>query len=395
MTSIRRLMGLLIAVGCLQGGALLAQSAEIGHPALVGAEVGTNGRVSAAVVFDDGSGPALYIGGEFTSVNGTPANRVAKWDGQRWSAVGAGINGRVHAMTVFDDGDGPALYVGGHAEDPANRLAKWDGTRWTPLAGEIEGHAVFALAVFNDGTGPALYMAGNFTMAGGRPVGNIARWDGKGWSAVDRGTNWLIYALAVFDDGSGPALCAAGDFTTAGDVRAENVARWDGQRWSPLRTGPNGKVNAMTVFDDGNGPALYVGGFFGVAGDVVSQGITKWDGKNWSAVGGVQGVNGTVYAVAVVDHRQGPALYIGGDFLTFLNQPRASHVARWDGISWSALGSGIDARVRALAGFDDGSGPALFAGGEFTMAGDVGTNNIAKWDGNRWATVGAAGVSSR
>ena len=87
MTRIGRLLILLVAVGCLQDGALLAQSAEIGHNPLAGAEVGTNGRVSAVVVFDDGNGPALYIGGEFTSVNGTPANRVAKWDGQNWSAV--------------------------------------------------------------------------------------------------------------------------------------------------------------------------------------------------------------------------------------------------------------------------------------------------------------------
>ncbi len=92
MTRIGRLMGLLIAVGGLQNGVVVAQSAEIGHNPLAATEVGTNGRVSAAVVFDDGNGPALYIGGEFTSVNGMPANRVAKWDGQSWSAVGAGIN---------------------------------------------------------------------------------------------------------------------------------------------------------------------------------------------------------------------------------------------------------------------------------------------------------------
>jgi hypothetical protein len=97
-----------------------------------------------------------------------------------------------------------------------------------------------------------------------------------------------------------------------------------------------------------------------------------------------------VYAVAVVDNGQGPALYIGGDFLTFLNQPRATRVAKWDGKIWSALASGVNGRVQALAGFDDGSGPALFAAGQFSMAGDVRTNNIAKWDGNSWSAVNAA-----
>src|SRR5215471_7234381 len=184
MSGIGKRLILLLAIGCLRNPPLLAQSSEIGHNPLEGAEVGTNGLVSALAIFDDGSGPALYIGGEFTSVNGIPANRIAKWDGQSWSAVGSGFDGRVHAMTVFDDGHGPALYVGGHNPDPASRLTKWDGTRWTPLSGEIEGHAVFALAVFDDGSGPALYVAGNLASAGGVPVGDILKWDGKAWSPL-------------------------------------------------------------------------------------------------------------------------------------------------------------------------------------------------------------------
>jgi hypothetical protein len=31
--------------------------------------------------FDDGSGPALYIGGGFTTAGGTEAGRIAKWQG--------------------------------------------------------------------------------------------------------------------------------------------------------------------------------------------------------------------------------------------------------------------------------------------------------------------------
>ena len=48
-------------------------------------------------------------------------------------------------------------------------------------------------------------------------------------------------------------------------------------------------------------------------------------------------------------------------------------VARWDGSAWSALsgpsGTGVERLVYALAVFDDGSGPALYAGGYFTTAG--------------------------
>ena len=67
----------------------------------------------------------------------------------------------------------------------------------------------------------------------------------------------------------------------------------------------------------------------------------------------------------------------------------ASRVAKWDGATWSALGSGIDNAVRVLAVFDDGTGPALFAGGDFTSAGGVSASRIAKWDGTSWTTLGS------
>ena len=46
--------------------------------------------------------------------------------------------------------------------------------------------------------------------------------------------------------------------------------------------------------------------------------------------------------------------------------------------SWSALGSGMNNNVHALA--IDASGN-LYAGGDFTTAGGVSANRIAKWDG--------------
>ena len=96
-----------------------------------------------------------------------------------WSALGSGINGRVDALTVFDDGTGPALYAGGIFTTAggvaANRIAKWDGTQWSALGSGLN-NIVRALTAFDDGTGSALYAGGNFTTAGGMPASNIARW---------------------------------------------------------------------------------------------------------------------------------------------------------------------------------------------------------------------------
>src|SRR6185503_10408989 len=78
---------------------------------------GVTGGVGALAVFDDGSGPALYLAGDFNTAGSLPVRDLARWDGSSWSAPGvfAPDTGAstVHALTVFDDGSGPALYAAG------------------------------------------------------------------------------------------------------------------------------------------------------------------------------------------------------------------------------------------------------------------------------------------
>ena len=114
-----------------------------------------------------------------------------------------------------------------------------------------------------------------------------------------------------------------------------------------------------------DGTDLYVGGIFTKAGGVSANCIAKWDGNTWSALG--SGLGGAypeypcVYALALV----GTNLYAGGRFTTAGGLP-ANFIAKWDGIAWSALRSGLDMYVYALA--NDGAGH-LFVGGYFTQAG--------------------------
>src|SRR5262245_28701659 len=67
---------------------------------------------------------------------------------------------------------------------------------------------------------------------------------------------------------------------------------------------------------------------------VKATGATFTDG-NWTPVG--SGLNNTVYALAV----SGTNLYAGGKFTVAGGVP-ANGVAKWDGSTWSALGSGTD-----------------------------------------------------
>src|SRR6185503_1142814 len=116
-------------------GTLLLERSGCCQPSWVptfGEQPGVGGDASALTVFDDGSGPALYVGGNFSTAGGVAANCIAKWDGSSWAALGSGVNSYVDALTVFDDGSGPALYAGGGFLSAggvaANCIAKWDGS---------------------------------------------------------------------------------------------------------------------------------------------------------------------------------------------------------------------------------------------------------------------------
>ena len=352
-------------------------------------------------VFDDGSGPALYAAGAFGTAGGVTVNHVARWDGSSWSPLvgpgGPGVGGVgdvARALAVYDDGAGPALFVGGSfvwvGGVQVNRVARWDGSTWSPLGTGLgaDSQMVYDLAVFDDGAGAALFAGGSFTTADGTPASRVARWNGAEWSAPSGiGVSDTVAVLQALDDGAGPALYAGGEFLTAGSLTVNRVARWDGSAWSGLQgpsgTGVDGSVGSLAVFDDGTGDALYVGGSQRYAGGVPAHGIARWSADAWSSLSSPSGGLGwRSRALAVF----GPALYVGGSFTT-AGDLGASYVARWDGLTWTPLGTGVDSDVNALAVFDDGSGPALYAGGWFTTAGGVTVNRVARWDGAAWSPL--------
>src|SRR5690606_34508009 len=192
-----------------------------------------------------------YAAGHFLDTGGVRYLFIARWDGSAWTPLsGGGVSGgpepggtQIHTLAVFDDGSGPALYVGGNFTRaggvPANRIDRWDGSAWTPRGEGVSsssGMSVGTVSVFDDGTGPALYAGGSFLTAGGATVRGIARWDGAAWTPLG---DWIggVRALTVFDDGTGPALYAGGSFFAASGAIGNGMARWDGASWTPLGDG--------------------------------------------------------------------------------------------------------------------------------------------------------------
>lgn len=156
----------------------------------------------------------------------------------------------------------------------------------------------------------------------------------------------------------------------------------------------------MVMHDDDDAgarmPGLYVGGNFISAGGVTARNIARWDGVSWEALGiGCGGSGSSVRALCVFDHDgDGPAipsLFAGGSGID-AGGLDTDGLARWDGTQWHTVPGWIGNSPRALAVFDDdGPGPnkpSLFVAGLNIRAGNLPSDRIARWDGDQWHGVG-------
>jgi hypothetical protein len=88
---------------------------------------GVPDTVGAVASWDDGTGagPRLCVLGHFPTVYG------ACFDGTTWSPMGTGLTGAATSAAVFDDGQGPALFVGGNFQR-AGSFGSFDIARFGP-----------------------------------------------------------------------------------------------------------------------------------------------------------------------------------------------------------------------------------------------------------------------
>ncbi len=380
--------------------------------------LGLSGPVKVMKTHDDGNGEALYVAGACRCFGGVRSDRIARWDGSTWSALADGVAGRVFELCEFGTkGQRPDLIVGGAfnfaSGVPASNIALWDGSAWNPMGGGVTGGFVTAMAVFDDGTGPALYVGGTFTSAGGVPVHQLAKWDGRAWSDVGGGVALgtsaaTVIDLLVWDDGTGPSLVVAGRFTSAGagagQVLTRGIARWRTGAWATIGpvvggSGGSGGVSSSTdhvddldVWPPGNGTSLICAGTFQTIGGVQAGPIAIWNGTAWTraAPTGLSGVSIETNAIEAVQDGSCQLLFAHAWYEDFF-------FTRWNGVQWSEKGGGLwdvagviwTSVIGGIAleyfDFETFQGK-LYVGGDFTLVGvteDVygqSTSNFAIWD---------------
>jgi len=382
-----------------------------GSPALIGSWNPNMGSTVRSVAIDGGAG-VVYAGGDFVTVGVASRQRIAAWSAVT-AAGGGGVltsfappvpSGGVFAIAV----NSSAVYFGGTFTSmwgsPAqNRLAAANKATAAavPTFTANASANVYALAIGGAGT---LWAGGTFTTIGGSARVGVAQLSpvtgsqdlGINRSASAGQVNTLVY------DSSRDLMYVGGTFTVLGGVARSAVAvvpttpatgsvgvpiGWDpnpngGTAVTQTAVAPAAATSITTVFtvainDTATGTAdtgaAVIGGNFTTLADterqsyaVTTSAPTVTATNNQPLATGIDvGVTGQVLAQVQV----GTTLYIGGNFTWVAGQPRdrvaAIDTTTGDLLAWApsvtgpGLGSGVV--VNALAAH----GGYIYIGGSF------------------------------
>jgi len=368
-----------------------------------------------------------------------------RWGGGGWEMLGEGLSDSNSPMEVYslaraDDGGiyavGTFTTIGWYSTPTSYALhvARWSGDAWWNIGGLQNGYPE-ARAVATDGLNT--YFGGGMTEAfspgvrgGWHAVAGVVRYDGTGWSALEHPGSIAhgpgrVQAIAV------RGVCrpyVAGDFQVVEDRLVSHVGAMapDGAIADVAsRSGFLSSVlRALVVGADGT---LYAGGSLYVldsTGRETRTTLARRVRGEWETFGALD----ATAAVRVLAVAADGSLYVGGDFSDDAS-PERSHLLRWDGAAWSAVGARMDPLPVSALTIDGaplyiaerlptgGSRVSRFESGTWTMMGDflagyvgalaihrgvlvaggtglVDDSPIAILEGGTWVAMGPPGSSA-
>jgi len=351
--------------------------------------IGANNTIRSLALQPDGK---VLIGGEFTSYNGTPRKRIARLnaDGSLDATFnpGTGANSGIHSLALQPDGK---VLIGGEFSSdnstPRNRIARLnaDGSldaSFNPGTG-VDG-IVWSLALQPDGK---VLMGGEFTSFNGTSRNGLARLNANGSldASFSPGTeaNNGVRSFALQPDGK---VLIGGAFNSYFGTTHNYIARLytDGSLDASFNpgTGANSFVESLALQPDGK---VLVGGFFSTYNSTSRNSIARLnaDGSLDASFNSGTGANNLVNSLALQPDGR---VLIAGFFSTYNDTSRSS-IARLnaDGSLDASFnpGTGVGGdpfpSVQSLALQPDGK---VLIGGGFTSYNGTPRNRIARLNAN-------------
>ncbi|MGH9835850.1 MAG: BACON domain-containing protein [Blastocatellia bacterium] len=129
------------------------------------------------------------------------------------------------------------------------------------------------------------------------------------------------------------------------------------------------------------------GAYNSASSSVVTSGIARWNGSSWSPLGGGASATGQGlspnFTLPLGMAAVNTDLYVTGNFLAANNSETdhvaVSGIAKWNGSSWSALGSGLSASDSNYGTALAATATHLYVGGAFAYTGENITASFGRY----------------
>lgn len=374
-------------------------------------KVDTNGAIYTAVR----TGRRLYVGGDFTKLNGLARRALAAVDlrsGEvldwqpRITAAKGSYGAEIHAIAPTRDGR--TVFVAGSfgrvngagrrslaAIGADGKLLPFDpGAAYTDDGEDEEGEGeeeeeeetatVDVLAL--EPRGRVLYVGGDFTELGGGPRPGLGAVDVRTGRARPWNPDCDGYVQAIEVAPAGSPIYVAGEFASVGGKSRRGLAAVDARRGTATLWDPSigGSVSAIAL--DAKRRIVYAGGEFEAVGEQDRTNLAAVDTRTGTATGWDVPVVGTVEFVA---HSAAGGVAVGGE-IESVGALRRNGLAAFapDGSAvtgWQAPLRGI---VRALSAAHG----RMYVGGRFSVGEtraqrslatiDLATGALAPWGPN-------------
>jgi hypothetical protein len=320
---------------------------------------------------------------------------------QSWNKIDVGAGDpELEAMCSDRLGN---IYLGGYCTDGTGHMAllKFNGLTYSVLGGIPNDPSYLGQVLWTcSDTSNNIYAVGEFYDDSGNSF--IAKWNGSTWSQITSGNDTLSIGGPLCTDNFGNLYTVGyGPLSTVGSTVIEhsNIYKWDGVSWTivggpTMGLNPNGGVNSICADKFGN---LYAVGLIVDSSDTVSPTsylgelcVEKWDGSSWSVLGGAGIAPYSPIGILSVICDTAGNVYAAGDTW----HSSGDNVFKWNGTSWSVLGGASSHMLNA-------NGPIwslctdkygnIYAAGDFTDSTPVAQSNeyVAKWDGTSWSELGS------
>jgi hypothetical protein len=231
-----------------------------------------------------------------------------------------------------------------------------------------------------------VFYGGSLSSIAGTASKHMARWTSAGFGTLVGGTVDSFVNSLAYTRGT---LVAGGAFVSAGGTSAWRVAQWVANAWGTLlnqgASGAGSINDAVAVVTEGLDRKIYIGGAFGSAGGTAASLITSWNGTFGTLGGGLRAaLNDSADAIVF-----GPnaILYAGGVLAngTAGGSIPVNYTAQWNGVQWSALGSGVTNSLQGM--YADVTTGEIYAGGALITVETLAFSPAmlyAVWNGFRW-----------